>query len=301
MPKDTLTHKLLVDTTNNITKRTNGKVTFEVFGPEIGDWTELDVMNKKGTVEYVLNATPTGFDPRWNLFVLPFISQGFAETKVVGGPGGVFDQMGKQWAPDGGQYYLGTFINNIGMLGMKSKVVKTPEEAKGLKIRVWPQETPKVYVAKMGFTPVTIPWAEAPTAVSTGIVDGWVGAGSVYHYTLFRDVAKVQIKTFDFFETWYIEFTLDKWKQLPKEYQDIIQDESTKAQVIRLGQLEEEENMYSKKLVDYGWNVVDMPKDYPKELKRWADLGRESWEVLDPVIGKIWVDKLRVALGMPVK
>jgi len=300
MTKDTLTHQDLIEFTGNITKGTNGKITFEVFGPEIGDWTELDVMNMKGTVELQFNARYPSYDPRENITSLPFLAPGFKEANEACKPGGVFERIERQWAKSTNQYYLATFLNNMGMLGLKSKVIKTPEEAKGVKIRCWPGETPKCYVAKMGFTPVTIPWAEAPTAIGTGIADGWVGSGSVYHYTLFRDVAKVQMKTFDFMEMWHVIINLDAWNRLPKEFQDVVQKASYDISLKRLSQLEAEENEYSKKLVDYGWTVVDMPKNYPKELARWAELARECWKDLEPLIGKAWIDEVKVAMGYPV-
>ena len=301
MPKDTLTHKDLIELCDTITKQTNGKITFDVFGPEIGDWTELDVMNMKGAVTLQFNSRNASYDPRENITSLPFLAPGFKEANAACGPGGVFETLERQWSYSTNQYYLATFLNNLGMLGLKSKIIKTPEEAKGVKIRCWPAETPKCMVTKMGFTAVTIPWAEAPTAVGSGIVDGWVGSGSVYHYTLFRDVAKVQMKTFDFMEMWHIMINLDAWKSLPKEYQDIIQKVSYDISVKRLSQLEDEENEYSKKLVDYGWTVVDMPKDYPKELARWAGLARECWKDLEPLIGKANIDQVKVAMGYPVQ
>ena len=300
MTKDTLTHALVIEFAETVEKATDGKVTFDVFGPEIGDWTELDVMATMGTIDVVFNAHDPGYDPRWNATTLPFAAPGFKEAVAVAGPGGIFDKQGKTWAADIGQYYLSPFLNNLTMLGLNTDPIYTPEQAAGVKIRVWPAETPKCYVAKMGFTPVTIPWAEAPTAVGTGIVDGWVGAGSVYHYTLFRDVARTQMKTFDAMEQWDISMNLDLWNSFPPEYQELFQATAYAMSVKRLGQLEDEENDYSQQLIDYGWTVVDMPNDYPAEYAVWVELARECWVDLEPLIGKIWIDQIRAAMGMPV-
>ena len=43
-----------------------------------------------------------------------------------------------------------------------------------------------------------------------------------------------------------------------------------------------------------------MAQDYPDELAVWADLARECWVDLEPLIGKVWIDQVREALGMPV-
>jgi len=300
MPKDALTHLCVIEMCDRITERTDGKITWDIFGPEIGDWTELEIMVKKGTIDLQFNAFATGFDPRWNILYLPFLASTFEEAREVCGPGGPFDEMGKIFAPDGDMYYLGTFLNNVGMLGLNTDPIMTPEQAKGVKIRVWPAEIPKIYIEKMGFTAVTIPWAEAPTAIATGVADGWIGSGSVYHWMLFRDVARTQMITFDFLEIWAITMNLDRWNALPKEYQEIIQEEAVRIIAKRLDQVEEEELEYRQKLIDYGWTVVNMAEEYPNELKVWQELAREAWDEIEPLVGKIWMDKLKVAMGIPV-
>lgn len=301
MPKDTLTHLAVVEFAEVVNQRTDGKITFDVFGPEIGDWIELDVMTMMGTIDVQFNAHDAGYDPRWNITSLPFAATSFETATGVTGPGGIFEVQGKKWSPDSGLYYLATFLNNLGMIGLNTpEPILTPEQAKGVKIRVWPAETPKLYVAKMGFTPITIPWAEAPTAIGTGIADGWVGSGSVYHWTLFRDVAHIQLKTFDFMEMWDITTNLEMWNRMPAAYQEIFQEEAYRLSVKRLGQLEEEEAEYEQKLKDYGWEIVYMAQDYPDELAVWAGLAREVWVDLEPLIGKVWIDQVRVTLGMEV-
>jgi len=301
MPKDALTHLNLTEMCDRITERTGGKITWDIFGPEIGDWTELEIMVKKGTIDLQFNAFATGFDPRWNILYLPFLATTFEGAREACSPGGPYDEMGAIWGPDGNMYYLGTWLNNVGMLGLNTDPIMTPEQAKGVKIRVPPLEIFKVYVEMMGFTPVTIPWAEAPTSIATGVCDGWVGSGSIYHYKLFRDVARTQMITFDFLEIWAITMNLDTWNNLPKEYQDIIQEEATRIATKRLGQVEDEELEYRQKLIDYGWTIVDMAKDYPDELEVWKNLAREAWDVFEPIVGKIWMDKIKVIMGMPVE
>ena len=49
MPKDSLTHQMMMEMCENITKRTDGAVTWKFFGPEVGDWLELERMTMKET------------------------------------------------------------------------------------------------------------------------------------------------------------------------------------------------------------------------------------------------------------
>ncbi len=298
LPKDSLTHKLIVEMCENVTKRTNGKITWRIFGPEIGDWTELERMTMKGAVDMQFNAWDTSLDQRWNAVYLPFLVSTWDDVRRVYAPNGVFDKLGTEWAADAGLHYMGTWLNNLGSIGLKGEVVLSPEEAKGVKLRTPPMDIFKCYVEKMGFTTVTIPWAETPTAISTGVADGWVGSGAVYMYNLFRDVANTMIVTYDFGEMWSVSFNPKKWNKLPKEYQTIIQEETNKVIFKRLGQVEAEENEYQAKLKAHGWNVIDMAKDHPEKLNVWKKQCRECWDLYTPVLGDETMKKLKDMVGM---
>ena len=289
MPKTSLTHKLIEEFAENVNKRSGGKITCKVFGPEIGDWTELERMTKRGAVDMQFNSFDTGLDARWNLFTLPFIVSNWDQVRKVFNKGGLVSELGAKWASEQDLYYLGPWLNNLASLGMQKKVVTNSEDAKGLKIRVPPVDTYKCFVEKMGFSPITIPWAEAPTAVATGLVDGWVGSGAVYMYDLFRDVAKVMIRTYDSPETWHVTYNLDKWNKLPKEYQTIIAEEVDKIIVKHLDLVEKEEMDNQAKLKAVGWTITT-PSD--SEMAEWKEKCLECWDKYESVVGKENLEKM---------
>ncbi len=298
LPKDSLTHKLIEEMCANVTKRTDGKITWRIFGPEIGDWTELERMAMKGAVDMQFNAWDTSLDERWNSAYLPFLVSTWDEARKVYAPGGVFDQLGKKWALDADLHYMGTWLNNLGSLGLKDKPITTVDAAKGIKVRCPPMDIFKCYVEKMGFTTVTIPWAETPTAISTGVADGWVGSGAVYMYNLFRDVANTMVVTYDFGEMWSVSFNLKKWNALPDEYKKIIQEETDKIIKKHLDQVEAEEMDFQAKLKEHGWNVINMAEEHPEELKVWKSRCRECWDLYTPILGKETMDELKKMVGM---
>ncbi len=289
MSKTSLTHQLIEEFAENVTKRSDGKITFKIFGPEIGDWTELERMTKRGAVEMQFNSFDTGLDARWNLFTLPFVVSNWDQVRKVYNKGGIVSELGTQWASEQELYYLGPWLNNLASLGMQKKVVTNTKGAKGLKIRVPPVDTYKCFVEKMGFSPVTIPWAEAPTAVATGLVDGWVGSGAVYMYDLFRDVAKVMIRTYDSPETWHVTYNLKKWNKLPVEYQTIIAEEVDKIITKHLDLVEKEEMDNQAKLKAEGW-TIQTPSD--QEMAIWKEKCLECWDKYESVVGKENLDKL---------
>jgi TRAP-type C4-dicarboxylate transport system substrate-binding protein len=255
-------------------------------------------MTMKGAVDMQFNAWDTSLDQRWNVAYLPFLVSTWEDVRKVYAPNGVFDQMGTKWAAEAGLHYMGTWLNNLGSIGLKGKAVLSPEEAKGVKIRTPPMDIFKCYVEKMGFTTITVPWAETPTAISTGVADGWVGSGAVYMYNLFRDVADTMIVTYDFGEMWSVSFNPKRWNKLPKEYQTIIQEETNKVIVKRLGQVEAEENEYQAKLKAHGWKVINMAQEHPEKLDVWKTKCRECWDLYTPVLGDETMKELKNAVGM---
>lgn len=299
MPIKSITHQDIIEWGEAITERTDGKITWEYFGPEIGDWTELQRMVTEGAVDAQFNAFDTSLDARWNAFYLPFLVSTWDEAKQVFGVGGIFDELGKEWGAKSNVYYLGTWLNNLGSFGFRfDEPITNREDAKGVKIRCFPMDIAKCYVEKMGFSTVTLTWAEAPSAIATGVADGWIGSGAVYWYDLFRDIAKSASLTYECCETWAITMNLDRWNSLPEEYQKIIQEESDKIITKHLDQVEDEEMYYQQKLLDEcGWTIVDMAKDHPQDLQEWKNSARECWVLFEPVIGKDYVDRIRAAVS----
>ena len=296
MPIESITHQDIIEMCDAITERTDGNITWETFGPEIGDWTELQRMTTAGTIDVQFNSVDTALDERWNITALPFLAPEFDKAKKVWAVGGIIDQLCGQWAEDLNWKYLGPWLNNVGSIGLNCDPVTSVAEANGVKLRVYPLDIAQCYVNKMGFTAVTIPWAEAPTAVATGVVEGWIGSGAVYWWDLFRDIARTAILTYELNEGWHVTMNLDTWNSLPAEYQTIVQEEATNIINKHLGQVEEEEYYYQQKVIDHGWVLVDMAKDHPQELAEWTDLARECWDEYDSIIGKEWMDQLRAAL-----
>ena len=113
MPKTSLTHKLIEEFAANVTQRSEGKIKFKIFGPEIGDWTELERMTKRGAVDMQFNAFDTGLDARWNFFTLPFMVSNWDQVRKVFSKGGIVTELGEKWASEQELYYLGPWLNNL--------------------------------------------------------------------------------------------------------------------------------------------------------------------------------------------
>lgn len=85
---------------DEISKRTNNRITFKVYGPELGDWAELNEMVNRGDIDMMLFPISATYDPRWNVNYAPYIVTGYEEAQEVFGPGGFMDVIFGEWAKD---------------------------------------------------------------------------------------------------------------------------------------------------------------------------------------------------------
>lgn len=282
---------------DEVTKQTDGRITFKVYGPELGDWAELNEMVNRGDIDMMLSPMSASYDPRWNVTFAPYIVTNYEEAKDVFGPSGFMDEMFKQWAKDVNMQWLGTWIQGFAGVSLSEAPATTPAEAKGIKIRTPPIAAFECYWEKLGFTPSLIPYSEVPTAISTGVVDGQAGGGPFQTYSCCRDLNKYFVYYRDYVEVWGYTINLDKWNELDAEDRGLIQKIVNAEVIKRVNGAEKEDQEYLKKLADHGLEVVDLA-DTPNRLTTARDDCRECWSELDSLVGKVWMDKIRANVGL---
>ena len=283
-----------------VAEKTNGRITFKIYGPELADWAELNEMVNRGFIDIMLSPMSPSFDPRWNANCTPYIVTDYESAKKAFGPGGFMNDMFKTWATDVNMVWLGTWIQGFTGVSLSKAAAITPEEAKGIKVRTPPIAAFECYWKALGFTPSLIPYSEVPTAISTGVVDGQAGGGPFQAYNCCRDLNKFFVFYRDIVELWGYTINMDTWKELDEADRKIIQDVVSQEAAMRVSGAEKEDMEYLQKLRDHGLTVVDLA-DYPEELEAAAAAARPCWKKLDDIVGKVWMDKIRKAVGVPVK
>jgi len=108
-------------------------------------------------------------------------------------------------------------------LWTRKKLVRTPEDMKGLKIRVAGKVEAKVIQA-LGAVPVTLPSAEVPQALQRGVVDGvvmnpWTASGrGVEEFCKYQLVLPLSFQTVAYYVLW------DKWNSWPEDVRKVLTD-----------------------------------------------------------------------------
>lgn len=291
LPAPSASRSAIEELAERVTKETDGRITFKVYGIELGDYLEINEMIMRGEVDIMLDPIATTFDPRWSAMQFPYLVTDYSQAAEIFGPDGFMTSLFKKWADERGMQWMGTWIQGFTGLSLNHPAT-TPEEAKGIKIRSTPVGLVQYTYRDLGFEVSIIPYSEVPTAISTGVVEGQAGGGPAQSWNLVRDLNKYYIHYRSDLEMWGLVMNKDSWNKLEEDDQKLIQGIADEIVAKRVLSAEAEEKEYMKKLSDHGLTVIDLI-DFPDKLARSTELGRKTWPMMEDIIGKEAMDTVR--------
>ena len=108
------------------------------------------------------------------------------------------------------------------------KVINTPEDLKGVKLRTPGSKLFIKTLNAMGATATPLPWGETFSALQQGVVDGLEGSEFTNLGTKVYETGKKNVAfTNHFLGTCGVYISTDVWAKIPQEYQTIIEHEFT--------------------------------------------------------------------------
>ena len=171
-----------------VKERSNGRITLRVYDNAqlvAGDQTKEFSAMRSGLIDMAVGSTINWSPqvPELNLFSLPFLVADNADTDAITrGPAGetVFKAIEKR-----GVVPLAWGENGFRQLSNSKKPIRSPEDLKGMKIRVVGSPLFQDTFSILGANPTQMSWADAKPALTTGAVDGQENPLSVF------DVARI--------------------------------------------------------------------------------------------------------------
>ncbi|MCI5047802.1 MAG: DctP family TRAP transporter solute-binding subunit [Aquisalinus sp.] len=175
--------------------------------------------------------------------------------------------------------------------------VKTPEDLKGLKIRVQPIPLYIEMVKALGAEPTPIAWSELPNALTTGVVDGQENpVGTIYN----NNLHKLQDYMILDGHNYAVDFILinDEFYQYLSESDRAVVSKAARVAGIMSRAIQQFNTAESLSLVIEEGMEVHVPS--AEELAQFRDLARPAviaW--LQEELGEdaIWIEKLEQALA----
>lgn len=170
LPTEHPVHTSLDWFAKKVSKETKMRVRMYANGT-LGNETELLQMVQGGTIGFTkVSAAPlTAFAPDYKLLSLPYLYRDRAQyNAVLQGP------IGEQiLASSKDSGFIGLAFLDAGARSFyTSKPIRTPDDLKGLKIRVQNSALSIDTIKALGGTPVPLPYGELYSALQQGVVDG---------------------------------------------------------------------------------------------------------------------------------
>jgi TRAP-type C4-dicarboxylate transport system substrate-binding protein len=278
-----------------VEEKTEGRVKIEYFpASQLGGYETVYEEIVRGTIDLGQITIPDALDPRLGAAYVPYYAKNFEEAKILFAPDSWMAQQLGDLTEQNGVKFLGTVLE--GFIGMafvtEPSDMFTPGTNKKVKTRSPAMATFRVAQEDLGFNPITVPYAEVPTAIQTKVVDGWVGGTPNINYAWVGQVIKYMYINYIHPEaTSYVISEKTLAKLSPEDAQiviDVFQGQSLKS----FDLAQENEATYKKKLADdYGVKVVEFT---PEQIDAYANFVREkSWPKLEELLGKDFIDGMR--------
>lgn len=261
-----------------VEEESGGNVTISVFPNDqlaSGNATKGIEMIAGGGVDLAAYATCVlaVIDQQLAVATIPWIFDDYEEARTV------IDESGYKYYEERlaakGLTYLGSFHNGFRQITNSKHEVRTPEDVKGLKIRVPGSEVYMKFFRTLGADPVAMSWSEVFTAIQQGTIDGQENGVSI------TDSAKMD-EVQDYLTLWNYTYENDLfiantkvWESLEPKTQELLREKAQEACNWGRDQLEAEEDAIVAAFEENGMTVtrpteeeMDVFKAAMKETKQ---------------------------------
>ena len=253
-----------------VEEETDGNVTIAVYPNDQlagGNSTKGIEMIAGGGVDLAAYATcvMAVIDEQLSVATIPWIFEDYQDAReTIDGTGGEYyaERLEKK-----GITYLGSFHNGFRQLTNSKHAVTTPEDLKGLKIRV-PGSAVYMGVFKaLGASPTAMSWSEVFTAIQQGTIDGQENGCSV---TKSAKMDEIQ----DYMTIWNYSYENDLfvantkvWENLEDNTKELLQQCATESCEWGRDRLEAEEDELIKGFQEEGMQVDILTEDQLQAFK----------------------------------
>jgi tripartite ATP-independent transporter DctP family solute receptor len=244
-----------------VAQRTNGGVEISVFpANQLGKQLESVEGCMYGTQDMVLasDTVLSNWVPDMGILNLPFLFNDMWEVrKVLDGPVG--DKLAKQLEPLGA-VVIGWWDNGMRHITNSKRPIKTPEDLKGLKIRVPEGEVFVDTFKALDAGPTVISFGELYSALQLGTVDGQENPPAHILTQKFYEVQKYVSRTGHIHLSSPLVMSKALLDSMPAEYQKAILDTAKEMGPIHTKMVEDLEKQQWIDVAKSGMEVLDVEK-----------------------------------------
>jgi len=261
----------------------------------LGSALERSQKLQAGTLEVsnTSNSNLASYVPMYNSLIFPYVTKGYEGTiqTIKNGIAIAQSQNFKDicvkeaykkgfimgfWTPMG--------VRQIAVGRKKNLTVKSPEDIKGVKVRVTGSFVERKIFQFLGANPSPIAWPETFTSLQKGVCDAIHNSSvSIYGFNFHQLVGTITKS--NFYPTLNLYVASKKWfEKLPTHLQEAYRKACNDAQEIQLQQVEKSEKFCADKIRKSG---IDYYTPSEEEYKKWHDTINYKKPMWEPVIKKV--------------
>ena len=238
-------HVAAIEMGKRIADRTKGEVHLKMHpNNELGAPPETTEQVRLGVIDFAIlsPAQLDKFDRGFGVVFIPYQFDDYDHAYRT------LDQTANEWlkerARKAGFELIANFEWGFRALSNSKRPINTPDDVKGLKLRVPPEIQIKSSMEALGAVTATIAFPEVYTALATGTVDGQDNPPATVHSQKFYEVQKHLALTNHVYSPMMFVANARMWQRLTPEQRAIVTEEAIKAGNEARRQVQEKDAWY---------------------------------------------------------
>lgn len=282
-----------------VNERTEGRVKVEYYpASQLGGYETVYDELMMGTIDLAQIAVPDATNAKLGVAYMPYYATNYEDCKILYAADSYISKEFAKLNDVNGVRFLGWFLEGFDGIGSVKEATDAliPGASKNLKTRTSPFQITRILMDDLGFSTITVPYGEVPTALQTGVVDAWIGGTVNINYAWVGEIIKyMYVNNVQPESTAYV-MSEKTFQKLSAEDQKIVSEVFAEQSLKSFEKASENEQVYIKKLQDeYGVNVVQLTQG---QLDEWAVYVRDkTWTHLESILSKELIDGLRAELS----
>jgi TRAP-type C4-dicarboxylate transport system substrate-binding protein len=270
-------HQLAKNLAATVEKESGGRIKGEVYpASQLGPIARQIEGTQFGAIQCAIIPPEffVGVDERFEIMAAPGLIDNMAHGQRIAGDPAVLKTMlslGANKGLHGAGLFLATPSHIISKKGIRSL-----EDFKGKKLRIFASEFQFEALKRLGATPVAMTLGDVLPAIQQGTIDGAIAALNVYVPMQFQDAAKYVTETNQPAIFLVIEYSRKWYDSLPKDLQQVL-DKAAAKETVAINQVAADfvEKM-RKTWVERGGELISLPPDEQASMmKTLASVGSD--------------------------
>ena len=274
---------------NLVKERTKGEVIIQVYpSSQLGNQRDLVEGLTFGTVDMTLTGTAVlgNFIPEVAVFDLPFIFRDIPHAYKA------LDTVGMDLCKKGegrGMMTLAIWENGVRHMTNNKRPIKTPEDMKGLKMRVMEQPVYIEMMKALGASPTPMAMSELYTALQKGVIDGQENPLAHIATKRFYEVQKYISLSGHTYASEPLLISTTSWKKLTPEQQQVIRQAALDTRDWQRELCRNLEGTFLKTIKDSGKSEVNDDVD----KAAFANATKSVWKLYSDKFGTANIDAIQ--------